>query len=76
MLANHADPETDAAIANAAAGYPRAARRVVKARLRLAEKLVSAGQQDAAKQIYQSIASGKFDAAQKKAAAAALARLG
>jgi HEAT repeat protein len=75
-LANHADPEADAAIAKAAAGHPRAARRVVKARLRLAEKLVSAGQPDAAKQIYQSIASGKFDAAQKKAAAAALARLG
>ncbi len=75
-LASQADPEADAAIAKVAAGYPRAARRVVKARLRLAEKLVSKGQSEAAKQIYQSIAAGKFDEAQRKAAAAALARLG
>jgi HEAT repeat protein len=75
-LANHADPQADAAIVQAAANYPRAARRVVKARLRLAEKLVAANQQGAARQIYQAVASGKFDEAQKKAAAAALARLG
>jgi len=75
-MANHDLPDDDPAIAKLAAGSLRAKRRVVKARLRWAEKLVSEGQKDAATKIYQSIASGKFDEAQKKAAAAALARLG
>jgi aminopeptidase N len=75
-MAGHYLPDEDPAIAKLAASYPRAARRVVKARLRWAEKLASEGQNEAAKKVYQSIAAGKFGEAQKKAAAAALARLG
>jgi hypothetical protein len=76
-LANHADASADPLIAEVAK-HPgqRAALRATKARVRLAAKLASVGQKDAAKQIYQSIAQSDAAAAQKKAAGIGLANLG
>jgi aminopeptidase N len=76
-LANHADASADPLIVavGTQAGH-RAGLRIAKARVRLAAKLASAGQKDAAKQIYQSIAQSDAAAAQKKAANIGLAQLG
>ena len=57
-------------------GAARGFRRVARARLRLAANLAEAGHKDAARKIYQNIAESRADDAQKKAAGAALARLG
>jgi hypothetical protein len=57
-------------------GAARGFRRVTRARLRLAANLAEAGEKDAARKIYQNIAESRADDAQKKAAGAALARLG
>ena len=76
-LANHADASADALLV--AAGKqpgPRAALRMSKARLRLAGSLTKAGQKDAAKAIYQSVAQSEAGEPQKKAARQALAQLG
>ncbi|HEX4144508.1 MAG TPA: hypothetical protein VHY91_13460 [Pirellulales bacterium] len=76
-LASDADPGNDAVLAKVAVGEGvRAGKRVAKARLRLAENLVAAGQKQAGRQIYQQIADGKYDRAQQKAAQAALKRIG
>ena len=76
-LANHADASGDALLVEAGRqpGH-RAALRMSKARLRLAETLVRAGQQDAGKKIYQSFAQSDAGAAQKMAAQQALTQLG
>lgn len=75
-LANHAEPDCDAAIL-AVGGTGRAARRVDRARLRLAANLAAAGQKDAARKIYDDLADGqRVDEVQKKAARVALAQLG
>lgn len=76
-LANHADAAADELLV-AAGKQPghRAALRMAKARIRLAENLVRAGQKDAGKKIYQSIAQSDALAPQKKAAQQALAQLG
>jgi hypothetical protein len=82
-LANHADASIDEAITSAVkpgagkgAGN-RVMKRVAKARIRLAENLDRSGQRDAAKKIYQSLASAEgVDEAQKKAAGVALAHRG
>lgn len=76
-LANHVDASADAAMVAAGrlGGY-RSALRVTKARVRLAENLARAGQKDAAKTIFQQVAAGEALEPQKKAARAALARLG
>lgn len=55
---------------------PRAALRMAKARIRLAETLVRAGQKDAGKKIYEAIAQSDARAPQKKAAQQALSQLG
>jgi|GEM_PF-780070 len=57
-------------------GAARGFRRVTRARLRLAANLAESGEKDAARKIYQNIAESRADDAQKKAAGAALARLG
>jgi hypothetical protein len=77
-LANHSDVTADPLIVELARhGGLRAPLRVSKARIRLAAKLAAAGQKDAAKQIYQSIAQSENVAApQKKAATIGLAQLG
>lgn len=74
-LACQGDAANDAVLAKAAGGGPRGNKRIARARLRLAEKLVSAGQKQAGRQIYEQIATGKFDPAQQKAAQAALNRI-
>jgi hypothetical protein len=73
-LACDAEPANDAVMARAPGGM-RAGKRVAKARLRLAENLVAAGQKQAGRQIFQQIADGKYDPAQQKAAQAALKRM-
>lgn len=76
-LANHADASADELLVAAGkhAGG-RAALRATKARIRLAETLVRAGQKDAGKKIYQAIAQSNARAPQKKAAQQALSQLG
>lgn len=75
-LANQADPSGDAVIA-AIGELPsaRARKLAARARVRLADTLVRAGQKDAAKQIYQAVAASKAPEAQKKTAKAAAATL-
>jgi hypothetical protein len=78
-LANHPDAAHDTVITAAAAqriADRRAGKRVARARLRLAEGLVRAGQKDAARKIYADVAASSSDEAQKKAAAAGLKNLG
>ena len=77
-LANHSDATADPLIAELAKhGGQRAALRATKARVRLAGRLAGAGQKEAAKKIYESIAkSDAAAAAQKKAATIGLAQLG
>jgi aminopeptidase N len=76
-LANHADATADPLIAALGKhGGQRSHLRASKARLRLAAKLAGAGEKEAAKNIYQSIAQSDAAAAQKKAAGIALAQLG
>jgi hypothetical protein len=58
------------------AGNPRAAKRMNIARIQLAATLAKAGQKDAARGIYQGMASDGADEAQKKAAKSALEQLG
>lgn len=77
-LANHADASSDQFLVEAAkhAGE-RAQLRSAKARVRLAAKLSSAGQKDAAQKIFQSLAQSDITpTAQKKAAGIGLAQLG
>lgn len=76
-LANQSDPSADDAIVAAGrqGGY-RAALRTSKARVRLAGSLADAGQKDAAKRIYQSIAQSDAAPPQKKVAQSALSQLG
>ena len=69
-LANHPDASADELLV--AAGKQsgdRAALRMAKARIRLAEGLVRAGQQEAGKKIYQAVAQSDAEGPQKKAAA-------
>ncbi|HEY5313927.1 MAG TPA: hypothetical protein VIK18_15465 [Pirellulales bacterium] len=76
-LACDAEAANDAVLAKVAAGGgKRTGMRVAKARLRLAENLVAAGQKQAGRQIYQQLADGKYDPAQQKAAQAALKHVG
>ncbi|HUY87451.1 MAG TPA: HEAT repeat domain-containing protein [Pirellulales bacterium] len=76
-LANHADAAADALLIEAGKQHGhRAALRISKARIRLAENLVRAGQKDAGKAIYQSVAQTAPREPQKKAAQQALAQLG
>ncbi len=79
-LANQPEASSDAVLARmyarAAKGNRRGAKRVGIARLRLAETLAAAGQKDAAAAIYKSMQSTATDEPQKKAAQAALAKLG
>jgi len=79
-LANQADPSADAAITAAGSvgdeASARVARRIGRARIRLAETLIAAGQKPAGKRIYHSVIAGRTDATQKKAAQAALRQLG
>lgn len=77
-LANHSDASADPLIAELVKqDGQRAALRATKARVRLAARLAGAGQKEAAKKIYQSIAqSDTAAAAQKKAAAIGLTQLG
>ncbi|MGH7134387.1 MAG: HEAT repeat domain-containing protein [Pirellulales bacterium] len=77
-LANHPDASADPLIVEVGkqAGQ-RAGLRVTKARVRLASRLVAAGQKDAAKKIFQSIVrSDTAPPAQKKAAGIGLTQLG
>jgi hypothetical protein len=76
-LANHADASADELLV-AAEKQPgdRAALRMSKARIRLAETLVRAGQQEAGKKIYQAVAQSDAEGPQKKAAQQALSQLG
>jgi len=78
-LAEQPDAAGDAIIAqigkDLGAASPRAAKRTSIARLQLAATLAKAGQKDAAKGIYQSIASDGADDAQKNAAKSALTQL-
>jgi HEAT repeat protein len=74
-LACHPDAANDAIIAKGSQGPGRPAKRAAKARLRLAENLAKSGDKQAARKIYDAIASGKYDSAQQKAAKAALERL-
>jgi hypothetical protein len=60
----------------AAGSEPRAKLRSDKARVRLAEKLAAGGNKDAAKKIFQSVASGDAAPAQKFAAEQGLKKLG
>jgi HEAT repeat protein len=75
-LANHPDPAHDAVIEGALRGQGRGARRVAKARLRLAANLAKAGEKDAARKIYEAISDGNYGEAQEKAATVGLAELG
>ncbi|HEY2840554.1 MAG TPA: HEAT repeat domain-containing protein [Pirellulales bacterium] len=79
-LAEQPDAAGDAIIAKIGkelgATNPRAAKRTSIARLQLAQTLAKAGQKDAARGIYQSIASDGADDAQKNAAKSALTQLG
>jgi aminopeptidase N len=77
-LSNHADAMSDPLLRELAkhAAAPRAELRLTKARVRLASRLASAGQKDAARQIYQSILDSDAAAAQKRAAGTGLAQLG
>jgi hypothetical protein len=77
-LANHSDVSADPLMAEVGKQPgQRAGLRATKARVRLAAKLSSVGQKDAARQIYHSIAQSDAAApAQKKAANIALAQLG
>ncbi|HWB14533.1 MAG TPA: HEAT repeat domain-containing protein [Pirellulales bacterium] len=78
-LANHADASAETILRELAkhAAAPRAQLRLAKARVRLAARLASAGQKDAARQIYQSILDNDAAAAaQKRAAGTGLAQLG
>ena len=76
-LANHADASADALLVEAGKQHGhRAALRMSKARLRLAGSLQNAGQKDAAKAIYQSVAQTAPREPQKKAAQHALEQLG
>jgi hypothetical protein len=77
-LANHTDASADPLIAELAKqSGQRAQLRLSRTRIRLAARLAGAGQKDAARQIYQSIAqSDGAAAAQKKAAIIGLAQLG
>lgn len=79
-LAEQPDPAGDAIIAkigkDLGASNPRAAKRTSIARLQLAQTLAKAGQKDAARDIYKSVASDGADDAQKNAAKTALTQLG
>ncbi|HXT58276.1 MAG TPA: HEAT repeat domain-containing protein [Pirellulales bacterium] len=76
-LAGHSDASADTLLVEAAKRHGhRAALRMSKARIRLAENLVRAGQKDAGKAIYQSIAKSDALKPQKRAAEQALAQLG
>jgi HEAT repeat protein len=79
-LALQPDASGDAAILEVrkqlAATSPRAAKRMDIARLQLAATLAKAGQKDAARGIYQGLASDGADETQKKAAKSALEHLG
>lgn len=75
-LALMPDAALDAAIASTTTGAStRRAARTARARLRLAETLLRAGQKDAAKTVFAAIAAADVPAPQKKAAAAAAATL-
>jgi hypothetical protein len=76
-LCNHADATADPLLGGLARDLvsPRAQLRLIKARLRLAARLASAGQKDTARQIYQSILDGG-PPAQKRAAQVGLTQLG
>ncbi|HEY1599729.1 MAG TPA: hypothetical protein VGG64_09015 [Pirellulales bacterium] len=79
-LAQQVDPAGDAVIVQIGKelgpANPRASKRTDVARLRLAGTLAKAGQKDAARGIYQALASDGADEAQKKAAKTALEHLG
>jgi hypothetical protein len=79
-LAEQPDASGDAIIAkigkDLGATSPRAAKRTSIARLQLAATLAKAGQKDAARGIFQSVASDGADDAQKNAAKSALTQLG
>jgi len=79
-LALQPDTAADAVIQQVAKDLgstnPRAAKRMNIARLQLAATLATAGQKDAARGIYQGVASDGADEAQKKAAKTALEQLG
>lgn len=76
-LANHADASADALLVEAGKQHAhRAALQMSKARLRLAGSLQKAGQKDAAKAIYQSVAQTAPREPQKEAAQRALEQLG
>jgi hypothetical protein len=76
-LANHADPELDSAIAAVGkAPGGRSKQRVTKARVRMAEQLAAAGDKDAARKIYESVASDSTEKAGKKAVEVALKKMG
>lgn len=75
-LAEHADPSADAAlVAVEKKSRGRAKRRVVQARLQLAENLQKAGQKAASKKICDDVVAGDADKVQKKAAQTLLSRL-
>jgi HEAT repeat protein len=80
-LANFPDPALDAVITAAVTPrgeefQPRTSQRLSRARLRLAETLMAAGQKDASKRIYQAILAGNVDEPQKKAARRTLQQFG
>ncbi|HEX4150536.1 MAG TPA: hypothetical protein VHY20_16175 [Pirellulales bacterium] len=75
-LACDADAANDEILAKAARTGYRADKRIAKARLRLADNLVAAGQKQAGQRIYEQIAGGQYEPAQQKAAQAAIKRLG
>lgn len=76
-LAGHADASADSLLVEAGKQPGlRSAVRMSKARIRLAENLVRAGQKDAGKAIYQSFAKSDALKPQKKAAEQALSQLG
>lgn len=71
-LAEHPTPDADQAfeqlMKKAGTGSNRYRRSLVKARLRLAANLVSAGQKEAGKKVYQAVLAHQPEPAQKKAA--------
>ena len=77
-LANQPEAASDALITAAMATEtaPRAKKRLAKARIRLGDRLLSAGNREAAKAIFQEVAASAADQPQKDAAARALAEIG
>lgn len=76
-LAEQADPAGDAAFAAAisAGGSERTLQRMVRARLRLADRLVHADRKDAAQAVFQAIVAGPAAPVQQAAAQRSLAEL-